>query len=160
MDALSIWASILSCVSIILIMSVEVVNAVGRKFAVPFPCTLELATSLMIICIFLGAPTVASREEHTFVTILTRKLPGSIRRALDAFANLFASIVISMLAWGGWQAAYHSVMRLEVRIGVYNFPIWPFKLMFALGLTLLVMQFLLNAFRCTLDIMEKRYTPD
>jgi TRAP-type C4-dicarboxylate transport system permease small subunit len=141
-------------------MAVEVINAIGRKFAMPLPCTLEAAESLMIVCIFLAAPFVASQEEHTFVTLLTRRLPGFITRSMDAFANFLGGVVVAILAFGAWKIAYESVVELEMRIGVFRFPIWPFRIVFALGLTLLAVQFLSNSIRCILQIRNREYTAD
>ena len=33
---------------------------------------------------------------------------------------------------------------MEVRIGVLRFPIWPFKILFAVGLTMLAIQLFFN----------------
>lgn len=159
-DAISIYAVVLSGVSISIILLIEVVNALGRKVGMPFPCTLEMAESLMISCIFMATSAVASAEDHTFVTVITRKLPGSTRRSLDAFANFLGAIVIAILAVGAWDIALSSVAELEMRIGVYRFPIYPFKIIFAIGLSLLSLQFLVNVLRCILNIKDKIFTSD
>lgn len=159
-DRLSSYAVVLSGISILLIMIIEVVNAIGRKLGMPFPCTLEMAESLMIPCIFMATAIVASREDHTFVTITTRKLPGAVRRTLDAAANLLSAIVVTILAAGAWNIAIASAGMYEMRIGVFRFPIWPFKIIYAVGFSLLAIQFLMNVLRCILDLKDKQYTPD
>jgi TRAP-type C4-dicarboxylate transport system permease small subunit len=159
-DRLSIWAIAISGIAIFIIMVVEVLNALGRKFAMPLPCTLEMAESLMIVCIFLAAPRVASLEQHTYVTLMTRKLPGSLRRSMDALGNFIGGLIIGIIAYGSWEMAYSSIIRLEMRIGVFRFPIWPFRIIFAVGITLLALQFVSNGLRCLIDIKDRRYTVD
>ncbi|RJX29900.1 MAG: TRAP transporter small permease [Desulfarculus sp.] len=156
-DKLSLWALALSAVSIMVIMVIEVINALGRKFAMPLPCTLEAAESLMISCIFFAAPRVASLEDHTYITMLTRRLPQYLTRSMDAFGNFLGGAVTSVLAYGAWIIALEAIVRLEMRIGVFRFPLWPFRIMFALGLTLLAVQMICNGVRCVLQVRENSY---
>jgi TRAP-type mannitol/chloroaromatic compound transport system permease small subunit len=79
---------------------------------------------------------------------------------MDAFANFLGGVVVAILAFGAWKIAYESVVELEMRIGVFRFPIWPFRIVFALGLTLLAVQFLSNSIRCILQIRNREYTAD
>lgn len=158
-DRLSLWAIVIAAASLVIIMLIEVLNALGRKFAIPFPCTLEAAESLMICCIFLAAPRVASLDDHTYVTLVTRKLPDYITRSMDAFANLLGGVITTILVFGAWEIAITSIVRMEMRIGVFRFPIWPFRLIFAMGLSLLAIQLVANGIRCIVQIYEGDY-PD
>lgn len=160
MDKISLWAISLSVISIIMIMLVEVINALGRKFATPFPCALELAVSLMITTIFFAAPRVASLEEHTFVTLTTRRFPPTVKRLLDLFGAMLGFVVFGIVAAGAWEAACQSVLSLEMRIGVFRFPIWPFRILFALGLSMLSLQLLINGLRCFVQIHEQDIPED
>jgi len=157
MDKISLWAISLSVISIVLIMLVEVINALGRKFATPFPCALELAVSLMITTVFFAAPRVASLEEHTFVTLTTRNLPPVIKRLMDLFGFMLGFVVFGIVAAGAWEAAYRSVITFEMRIGVFRFPIWPFRILFSFGLSMLSLQLLLNALRSFFQMSEHDY---
>ncbi len=156
-DKMSLWMIALSGVSIVAIMVDEVINAIGRKFGVPFPCALELAVSLMISSIFLAVPRVASEEEHTFVTMTTRMLPPAVRRGMDCFGFIMGMVVFGIVAIGAWQIACDSVLKLEMQIGVYRFPIWPFRIVFAAGLSLLSLQLLANAIRAVLQMRRGDY---
>jgi TRAP-type C4-dicarboxylate transport system permease small subunit len=71
-------------------------------------------------------------------------MPARGRHALDAAAHLIAAAVFAYLAAGAWNEALQSIALLEYRIGVYRFPLWPFKTLYALGMTLLVVQLTIN----------------
>ena len=133
--------------SIVLMAVIEMLNAFGRKLYMPFPCTLETAESLMITMVFLGIGYAAMQEEHTQVIILTRKFPPRIRRLIDAAAYLFGAVTFGILAYGSWPMAWRSMTQLEIRIGVYNFPIWVFRVFFFLGLVLMTLHCLINVIR-------------
>ena len=127
---------------------VETLNVLGRELYVPLPCALEASESLLVVSSFLAVAYVALNWGHTNVTILTMKLPQKVQKYLDAFAHLFAFVVYAILAAGAWIEAFNKTAMLEMRIGVFRFPIWPFRILFAVGLTLLVLQSLSNAIKC------------
>jgi TRAP-type C4-dicarboxylate transport system permease small subunit len=133
--------------SIVLMAVIEMLNAFGRKLYMPFPCCLETAESLMITMVFLGIGYTAMIEEHTQVIILTRKFSIKAKRYIDAAAYLFGAVTFAFLAYGSWPSTWHSMMNLEIRIGVYNFPLWVFRLFFSLGLSLMTLHCVINIVR-------------
>ena len=137
----------LAGLSIIIMMVIEFLNAIGRKVYMPFPCCLESAESLMITTVFLGIGYVALKEEHTQVTIVTRRMRPSTKRYFDAVAYLFGGITFAVLAWGAWPIAWNAMINMEIRIGVYRFPIWVFRIFFALGVTMMALQCFSNTIR-------------
>jgi TRAP-type C4-dicarboxylate transport system permease small subunit len=128
---------------------IEVLNVLGRKFFIPFPCALESVESLLVISIYIGVSIVALEGGHVNVSILTDRFPLSVQYALDAFANFLGTLTFGFLAFGAWKEAFKALSILEIRIGVYRFPLWPFKLVFAFGMTLLVIQLIINVIKCT-----------
>jgi TRAP-type C4-dicarboxylate transport system permease small subunit len=123
---------------------IEFLNAVGRKFFIPFPGTVESVESLLVVSVYFGVALVALEGGHVNVTIATDRLPPAARHLLDALANALAALVFGYLAAGAWAEAARSIALLEFRLGVYRFPLWPFKTLFATGLALLTIQLVLN----------------
>ncbi|MBW1773465.1 MAG: TRAP transporter small permease [Deltaproteobacteria bacterium] len=150
----------LAGLSIIIMMVIEFLNAIGRKLYMPFPCCLESAESLMITTVFLGIGYVALKEEHTQVTIITRRMRPSVKRYLDAAVYLFGAITFGVLAWGAWPIAWNAMLTLEIRIGVYRFPIWVFRIFFALGVTLMALQCILNTIKFISQASDPNWKPE
>jgi TRAP-type C4-dicarboxylate transport system permease small subunit len=123
---------------------IEFLNAIGRKLFVPFPGTIESVESLLVVSVYFGVALVALEGGHVNVTIGSDRLPPGSRHLLDALANLLAALVFGLLAGGAAAEAARSIALLEFRLGVYRFPLWPFKTLFAAGLVLLTVQLLLN----------------
>lgn len=123
---------------------IEFLNAIGRKLFVPFPGTVESVESLLVVSVYFGVALVALESGHVNVTIGTDRLSPAARHVLDAAANLLAALVFGLLAAGAVAEAARSIALLEFRLGVYRFPLWPFKTLFAAGLVLLTVQLLLN----------------
>lgn len=159
-DSLSSKVTVISGVSIMAMMTAEFINAIGREFYMPLPCCLEMSESLMITSIFMAAAYVGLREEHTNVTIVTRKFPLRVQRFIDSFANLFGGVVFAIFAYGAWKIAFTAILKLEMRIGVFRFPIWPFRIFFAFGLSLLALQFISNSIKCLSQAKDQNYKPE
>jgi TRAP-type C4-dicarboxylate transport system permease small subunit len=126
---------------------IEFLNALGRKLFVPFPGTIESVESLLVVSVYFGVALVALESGHVNVTIGTDRLPVGGRHLLDAFANLLAAAIFGFLAGGAASEAVRSIALLEFRLGVYRFPLWPFKTLFAAGLVLLTVQLLINTLK-------------
>lgn len=123
---------------------IEFLNAIGRKLFIPFPGTIESVESLLVVSVYFGVALVALEGGHVSVTIGTERLPPGGRHLLDALGNLMAAVVFGFLAAGAGAEAARSIALWEFRLGVYRFPLWPFKTLFASGLVLLTVQLLLN----------------
>lgn len=143
------WGVYLISAPLAVMTIIEVLNAVGRKLSMPFPCALESVESLLVISVYLGVAIVALEGGHVNVTLLTDRFPRPVQYALDALANLLGALTFGFFSTAAWTEAYKSLSILEMRIGMYRFPIWPFKIIFAFGLTLLVVQLIVNVIKFT-----------
>src|SRR5690349_12558601 len=123
---------------------IEFLNAIGRKLFVPFPGTIESVESLIVVSVYFGVALVALEGGHVNVTIGSDRLPIRAQHLLEAIGNLLAALVFGFLAAGAGSEAIRSIALLEFRLGVYRFPLWPFKTLFAAGLVLLTVQLILN----------------
>jgi TRAP-type C4-dicarboxylate transport system permease small subunit len=137
-------ATYLIFVPLLLMTIIEFLNAIGRKLLIPFPGTVESVESLLVISVYFGVSLVALEAGHVNVTVMTRQLPAAAQHALDAVAQLLAALVFGYLTAGAWAEAVRSIGVFEFRMGVYRFPLWPFKTLYAFGMTLLTMQLLIN----------------
>jgi TRAP-type C4-dicarboxylate transport system permease small subunit len=146
-DRLSKWGAYIISMPLFLMAIIETLNAIGRKIWVPFPCALESVENLLVMTVYLGASIVALERGHVQVDFIARKLPPSVRNYIGVFGNLLGAAAFGLLSWGAWKIVIHVVRIMEVRLGVYSFPLWPFKVLFAVGLTLLVVQLLINAIK-------------
>lgn len=146
-EKLEHWGIFLISAPLAVMTVIEVLNAVGRKLFMPFPCALESVESLLVISVYLGVSVVALEGGHVKVTLLTDRFSPSVQYAVDALANLLGALTFGFFATGAWIEGFKSLTIFEMRIGVYRFPLWPFKLIFAFGLTLLVIQLCVNVIK-------------
>ena len=137
-------ATYLIAFPLVLMTIIEFLNALGRKLFVPFPATVESVESLLVVSVYFGVSLLALEAGHVNVTIMTARLTEGAQHVLNAMANLLAAFAFGFLMAGAWAEAGRSIGVLEYRMGVYRFPLWPFKTLYAVGLTLLTNQLIIN----------------
>jgi TRAP-type C4-dicarboxylate transport system permease small subunit len=106
----------------------------------------EVAILLMVAQIFLGFGGAQAEKANFSVELVTNALPAGIRRALTVLTLALASAAIGLLAYYSWRRAITSYEQGEATYGVIAFPVWPNRIVIALGLTVLAVQLLADAF--------------
>ena len=141
------WAIPVIIFPVLAMTVIETLNVLGRKLLIPFPCALEAVESLLVLSVYLGVSIVAMGGGHVNITMATDRLPASVQKFFDAVANVLGMLVFGFLTCGAWVEFWKAFKIMEMRIGVYRFPIWPFRLFFAIGLTMLTIQLAFNAIK-------------
>jgi len=143
------WSIPVIIFPVLIMVVIETLNVLGRKLFIPFPCALEAVESLLVISVYFGMSFVAMAGGHVNITLATERLSLAKQKFLDALANFLGALVFGFLACGAWLEFVKALRIMEMRIGVYRFPIWPFRLFFAIGLTMFVLQLLINVIKLT-----------
>jgi TRAP-type C4-dicarboxylate transport system permease small subunit len=143
------WAVPVIIFPVLTMAVIETLNVIGRKLLIPVPCALEAVESLLVVSVYFGMSFVAMAGGHVNITIATQRLSPSMQKFLDAVANFLGMVVFGFLTCGAWVEFVKALRIMEMRIGVYRFPIWPFRLFFAIGLAMLVIQLAINVIRLT-----------
>jgi len=81
------------------------------------------------------------------VTFATEKLSPRANEIIDGLGHIVAFLTFAFLTVSAWVIAADSIRILEYRLAVARFPLWPFKTLFALGLTFMSIQLFFNAYK-------------
>ncbi|MCR4265172.1 TRAP transporter small permease subunit [Nitratireductor sp. ZSWI3] len=128
------------------VMGLIVANTLLRYlFNTPIAGTLELTEGALPLMVFLSLALTQYEGGHIKVILLTRSLPGEIRRAVAVLAMLAGALFFAWATWAGWLAAASSWAIGEVERGSIRYPVWPIKFTVAAGMALLSLQFLFDA---------------
>ena len=132
----------------LVIMTVVIfINVIGRKISMPFPVTVELVEALLVISVYFGVALVALEGGHVNDTFATEKLSPRKRFFIQGLGQLLAAIAFIYLSLSAWSIAQASVIVMEYRLAVLRFPLWPFKVLFAFGLSLMAIQLVFNTIK-------------
>jgi TRAP-type C4-dicarboxylate transport system permease small subunit len=141
------WIPGVIAVPLALITIIVFFNAIGRKLGVPFPLTVESVEALIVVSIYFGVALVALEKGHVNVTFATEKLSPRANEIIDGLGHIVAFLTFAFLTVSAWFIAADSIRIMEYRLAVARFPLWPFKTLFALGLTFMSIQLFFNAYK-------------
>jgi TRAP-type C4-dicarboxylate transport system permease small subunit len=141
------WIPGIIAVPLALITIIVFFNAIGRKLGVPFPLTVESVEALIVVSVYFGVALVALEKGHVNVTFATEKLSPRVNEIIDGLGHIVAFFTFAFLTVSAWYIAADSIKILEYRLAVARFPLWPFKTLFALGLTFMSIQLFFNAYK-------------
>jgi TRAP-type C4-dicarboxylate transport system permease small subunit len=105
----------------------------------PVPSTTEFMATMMVVVVFLGLALAQQRRAHIRIT-LSRLAGPRLERPLDVFRHALHGLFYGLIAWFGWSVAAHSAATGEFAAGLVNFPVWPARLILAIGATGMALQ--------------------
>jgi len=76
---------------------------------------------------------------------LSTRLPARAQRGIFLLSNVLGLCLFGLIAWQGWLIAWESLRTLEYAQGSVQIPVYPSKIAFAIGMSLLVAQYVRDA---------------
>lgn len=141
---LGVAAGFLTLVITVLIVA----DVAGRSlFKKPIPGGNELAVLIMVALIFLGMAAAQQKEHNFSIELLTAHLPPAALKVARFIAMAASTAVCGALAWLTIDIAYSMTLSNESSYGVIAFPIWPSRIILAVGLVCLTLQFFFDLLR-------------
>lgn len=108
----------------------------------PFPGATESVEVLLAATVAMTMPYAQRRHGHIVVDIVVQRFSPRGRR-VAAFGSLLTGLIcMALLAWRAWALALESIALRETAETLYSFPVYPWKVVFALGLSLTGVEYL------------------
>jgi|GEM_PF-3507602 TRAP-type mannitol/chloroaromatic compound transport system, small permease component len=143
-DKLIKLCAILSTISIVIIMFLNVADTVCRWLSIPVYGVFELNGLLVGINLFLGLALVQKEKKHVTVSIIGQPKSNVVNLILTFLPYIMGSVFFSWLSYVCWGKLVDAVKTHEVIQGLIQFPIWPLKSAFFLGILLLTIQLFID----------------
>lgn len=136
--AMAVMGSIVSA-GIMLGIVADVVRrqVTGRSI----PGMIELIETFMVVVVFLGLAHAEEAKVHVRMSLVTGVLPFVIRRVVKVFGMFACMLGSAWFAWATWERALLSVTTGEVKPGLLRFPVWPARLVIAVGFAVLAVEY-------------------
>lgn len=143
-ERISFVCSVLSTGLIVVMMFAVVIDVIMRWLKTPIYGVYELQGVLVGMTIYLGLAKTQERKQHIGVSVLGQYLP---RQFVHLISIPIYGICLVFFCWltyiyGG--KAYESYVTGEIIAGISRIPIFPLKLVMALGLGLLAIQLFID----------------
>ena len=143
-DRLIGGARILSVVALFCMFLTMIMEVFGRSFFNhPFWYTIDVAELMVLVLFYAPLAWIARINAHVRVDLLTKRVPGRFRSALDMAA------VIAGLFWSGLMTGLGCIIVVEglrdlpVTL-IARLPLYPFLFLIPLGGAMLFFAFLLD----------------
>lgn len=137
---------LISEIATFVMMLLVVANVLGRYlFNMPLTGALEFTESLLVLIIFLSIGLTQYDGGHIRVSLITGRLPKAWQRVLTVIAMLSGGAFFTWCAYAAWVYAAQSYSFNEQEWGEVVFPLWPMKFVVFFGISMLAIQFFLDA---------------
>jgi TRAP-type C4-dicarboxylate transport system permease small subunit len=139
---------VLSAIALVLAACVLTYSVVLRYFT-PEPTDWqdEFSVFLLIGVSFLAAAWVHSQRGHIGIEALASILPPGIDRVRLFIVDMLSALFCAFFAWKSWTLLYEAWSEGYVSATAWAPPLWiPYSLM-SVGMTLLTLQIIVQAFQ-------------
>jgi TRAP-type C4-dicarboxylate transport system permease small subunit len=146
-NGLSRMMGLLACMCIVVItvaMLAEVFYryVLGRSFL----GVIELVELLMAFIFFALLSNTQYLKGHLRLNLFTGRLPQRMAVVLETFVLLIVMVFLGIVAWQAWIDSIDSTVTNQIRFGAIEFPVWPGKIAASVGLSIMVLQLLVDFF--------------
>jgi TRAP-type C4-dicarboxylate transport system permease small subunit len=154
--ALSRKLNIIAIIVLFLVTMLIAVDVIGRYvFNQPVSGSTELIQFALVILVFSSLAYCACEDGNVRVDVIYARLPSHIRIYLDIFTSFLSLIIIVFITWQLTARAFESLGGMIIRSELFQWPLWPFLLMAALGTGLLSLEILVWLIRSISHIWRK-----
>ena len=80
-------------------------DVVTRTIGKPWLWLQQVTTAFFAWGVFLGMAAATRRNDHFYLTEITKRMTGSSRTAIEVFNRLVVLVVAVLLIWYGWKNA-------------------------------------------------------
>lgn len=120
-------------ISLVLMMSLIVFNAIIRLFTSPVPGTVEIVGWLAAITGIFALGYAQLYKAHVYIDLLIIKLPGLLYKIIHTLMNIISIVFFSLAAWNLVMYGL-SLSRQGVLSETLEIPFYPIVLLCSLGL--------------------------
>lgn len=111
-------------------------------FGSPVQTATEGASAMLALSVALALSHTQRTRSNITVDIISQYFPRWLEVPVFCFTLLFSAAVLAAISWGAWELAAHSYSINERAVAAVRFPLWPVKILFAVGCSFCVIEIL------------------
>lgn len=127
-----------------LVIAVAPDVAARTFFGVSIHGASEGSALLLVIIVFLGLAGAQAQREHFRIVVVEEQLSGRWFRVLTILRIVICVLTAAALSWYAIRGAYGATLRQEMSYAVIAFPLWPARIVVAVGFVLLTLQYIVD----------------
>lgn len=150
---MSVGGAISACL-IMVAMTVDV--GYRNLFSHSIPGTFEIVEVALVLAVFLGLATAERTGSNVRVTLFTSLLTTRAAAWVRIFGLLVSLGIVFWFAYASVDKALHSYAVGEYKRGIISFPMWPGRVIVAVGFAMLVIELTMGILRRLIAIFDAR----
>jgi len=147
-ERLNLFAGSLAGACVILFILTIIPDALTRSlFSYAFQGVSEFNILTLVVLVFLGLASAQCRKENFQVRILIDHAPVFLARAIGIFALVVQALISGLFVYLTTGRAIMSYQTGEATFSIIAFPVWPARIVIAVGFWMLTIQLLIDIVR-------------
>ncbi|ALJ18398.1 TRAP transporter small permease [Microbacterium sp. No. 7] len=150
--------AVLSAIAVVIIMVLMVAEVLARNVFThrSVPGSYELTETLVVLVMAFGLMSAERLQANPRVTLLTDALSPFKARRVRFLGQILSTVVVVWFAYGTVLEAIKSTQRGQVIQGLVVFPVWPTKIVLALGFVLLSVYFVSLLMNSVAELVKEK----
>lgn len=145
LERLALIVLLIGGLGMLMSMFLGVADVVGTQILhVPVPGPKELTESTMVVIVFGALTYTQIRRAHIRVELVYLRTSPRMQAALDVLASVCGLIFFGLLLWQAIGEAQYSLQIDEATVGLIRFPLWPARIVLAIGTALMILRLVLD----------------
>ncbi|MFC1869464.1 TRAP transporter small permease subunit [Thermodesulfobacteriota bacterium] len=137
------WLGNTACV---LLMITVVANVIVRFIWIAIPGTIDIAESLLVVMAAMALADTQAADRHISVDIVIKWLPSRLEPGIRLCTLILTFVIMLLLTWQSWRMGLDALKSKSYAFNYPNIPLYPFKLILAVGVSLFCLQLLADIF--------------
>lgn len=132
----------------LLIMAVLTGDVIFRNtFGVSVRGAFELVELLLVLAVFLGMANAERKQAHVRVMLVTSSVPPRVGEAMRLLGLFVSLVIVCWFVYSSGLRAAHSWRIGEYQSGLLRFPLYPGRMIIAVGFALLALELVMSILR-------------
>lgn len=133
---------IICAICLVVMTALTFANVIARYvFSASFSFSEEITTYLFVLLSLIGSAAAARRNAHLGFTAILDLFPDGLKRAIQTFSYLMATLFSAALFWYGINMVQSQIYHGQVTAGM-QWPEWIFGSFVPLGAFFITIEFL------------------
>ncbi|MFC4025283.1 TRAP transporter small permease [Oceanobacillus longus] len=133
-------------ITIFVMMVIVTIAVILRGFSNPFTGQVEAVELLMLTLIMVGLSYTQSENAHIDIGLIVDKFPIRVQAVFDMIASVLMIAVCFIISFFNFEG-FFSYVEIGYTSSVLSIPLFPFKLIVAIGMLLWGLEGLLKLIR-------------
>jgi len=141
-DQTSLGLAVLGAGGALLQMITMLLDGIARAIFGSIPGAFETSKVLMVVIAFLPQGFTALRKRHIYIDLFTRRMRAKSLAILNGVTSSVGFCFFGLVTVLAFKEAWLSTLTWEYWIADFDYPIWPYRWVMAIGIGVLAAQML------------------